>query len=402
MKFEVFQSQPHDKDFFNKYFIATYFLESETTLFDAAWNLAIGQSVGNPSARSEFESEELFQNHCCIVMHDKEELNASKGQVKIAFPIENINFASDGISQLLVQLMGGQMDIDNIIQCHLIDIQFPPSAMNELLGPKIGLKEMKILCDAEDRPLFGGIVKPKVGLSPEKHLDLVKRLVDGGCDFIKEDEILSDPAHCPIDKRGPLVMNYINNQKRKIFYCVSINADHDHLLSRVELVNDLGGNGIHVNFHCGMGSYKAIRKLNLPLLMHFQKSGDKLLNCTQHRYSISQNVLFKIAGLSGCSTLHVGMIGGYSTTEDDVMKNIVKEMNAINCVPALSCGMHAGLVEYIKSILGHTNWMANCGGSLTSHPMGTLAGTKAMAQAVRGEINNPEYREAIAKWGIKE
>jgi hypothetical protein len=34
--------------------------------------------------------------------------------------------------------------------------------------------------------------------------------------------------------------------------------------------------------------------------------------------------------------------------------------------------------------------------------MGTLAGTKAMAQAVRGEINNPEYRAAIAKWGIKE
>ena len=35
-----------------KYFIVTYELESETNLRDASWQLAIGQSVGNPNVRN--------------------------------------------------------------------------------------------------------------------------------------------------------------------------------------------------------------------------------------------------------------------------------------------------------------------------------------------------------------
>ena len=401
MKFDIFQSDitPH---ILNNYFIATFFLESSVSLENAAWNIAIGQSIGNPSARSEFESEELFENHACLVLHKKQDLQEKSGTVKIAFPVSNINFETDGISQVLVHLMGGHLDIDTILTCHLEDITFPESMRNSLKGPVIGLKEMKDYCDAHNRPLFGGITKPKVGLSPEKHLDLVKKLVDGGCDFIKEDEILSDPAHCPIEKRVPLVMDYIRSQARKVFYAVSIHADHDEILNRVKRVYELGGNGVHVNFHCGLGVYKAIRKLNLPMLVHFQKSGDKLINHNTHNFKINQSVIFKLAALSGCSTLHVGMIGGYSTTEDNIMKKIVQDMNNVNAIPALSCGMHPGLIDHIQGILGHNNWMANVGGALTSHPMGTLAGTKAMKQSVCGEKTSEEYLAAIQKWGYKQ
>ena len=45
--------------------IATYFLQSKTTLADAAWNLSIGQSVGNPNVRNEWETDELFIKYSC-------------------------------------------------------------------------------------------------------------------------------------------------------------------------------------------------------------------------------------------------------------------------------------------------------------------------------------------------
>jgi ribulose-bisphosphate carboxylase large chain len=388
------------KEFSDSYFIVTYWLKSQTNLRDAAWNLAIGQSVGNPNQRSEFETDELFEHHSCLVLADEKELLAKKeGVVDVAFPQANINFATDGISQLLVQIMGGQADIDLIESCVIKDLRLTPSMRACLKGPVIGLKEMKAYCGVpEDRILLGGITKPKVGLSPGRHLELVKQLVDGGCNFIKEDEILSDPAHCPIEKRVPLVMDYIHKTNAKVFYCVSISSDPAYILERVKLVHELGGNGIHVNFHCGMGVYKSIRELNLPLLMHFQKSGDKIL--TTGPFSISDRVLYLIAGMSGCSTLHVGMIGGYLNDETERTKRIVNELNAINCVPALSCGMHPGLVDYIKQEVGHANWMANVGGALTSHPMGTLAGVKAMRQAIDGNYG-PEYDAAIKKWGKK-
>ena len=38
-------------------------------------------------------------------------LLARKGEVKIAFPTVNLDFAQDGVSQLLCQIMGGQLDI---------------------------------------------------------------------------------------------------------------------------------------------------------------------------------------------------------------------------------------------------------------------------------------------------
>lgn len=387
-------------EFFEKYYIATYKLKSRTTLRDAAWNLAIGQSVGNPNQRSEFETDELFEHHSCLVLANEKELSGQKqGIVDIAFPQANINFATDGISQLLVQTFGGQCDIDLIEGCELLDIRLTPSMRACLKGPVIGLKEMKHnLGVPENKVLLGGIVKPKVGLSPERHLELVKQLIDGGCNFIKEDEILSDPAHCPIEKRVPMVMDYIRKTNAKVYYCVSIHSDPGVILERVKLVHKLGGNGIHVNFHCGLGVYKSIRELNLPLLLHFQKSGDKLLNTGP--YHINERLIFKLVAMSGCSTLHVGMIGGYLNDETQRTKDIIEDLNKINSVPALSCGMHPGLIDYITKEVGHANWLANVGGALTAHPLGTLAGVKAMRQAIDQE-HGVEYEAAIQKWGKK-
>jgi len=403
LKYDIFKPEYKlDSSFFANYFIVTYLIGSKTDLKDAAWNLAIGQSIGNPSKRSEFESQDLIDNHCAIILHDEKSLeNLKEGIVKIAFAEANINFKTDGVSQLLVQIMGGQCDIDIFEKCVIKDIKLTPNMENCLQGPKIGLKEMREYCGvSQEKPLFGGIVKPKVGLSPQKNLDLVKKLIDGGCNFIKEDEILSDPDHCRIEDRVPPVMDYIKSTNAKVYYAVSIHSDPAHILNRVKQVYELGGNAVHVNFHCGLGVYKSIRELDLPILVHFQKSGDKILNCYDHKFAIDQDVIFKLVGQSGCSTLHAGMIGGYMDNETQAVKKTISMLNDINCVPALSCGMHPGLIDYILDVVGHSNWMANVGGALTSHPSGTLAGTKAMRQAIDKNYGD-EYHQAIEKWGKK-
>ena len=67
-----------------KYFIVTYYLEAKTSLRDAAWNLAIGQSIGNPNNRSVWETEEMFENHSCFILANEEYLKSTKvGNVKI-------------------------------------------------------------------------------------------------------------------------------------------------------------------------------------------------------------------------------------------------------------------------------------------------------------------------------
>jgi ribulose 1,5-bisphosphate carboxylase large subunit-like protein len=241
-------------------------------------------------------------------------------------------------------------------------------------------------------------VKPKIGITPDVLLEMVKELVEGGVNFIKEDEIMANPSFCSIEERVPLISEYLKD--KKVVYAVCINGDHDCVLERAKRVYALGGNAIHVNFWAGLGVYKCLRKLNLPLFIHFQKSGDKILTNKSHAFSIDWKVICYLAGLMGVDTIHSGMIGGYSTTSEDDMKDIINILASSNVVPALSCGMHPGLVQFIVNKIG-VNWLANCGGAIHGHSGGTVAGAKAMRQAIDGNLDCPEYCQAIEKWGIR-
>src|SRR3954468_17649624 len=136
---DIFRPE-YDESIMNDYYVVTYYMESRTTLKDAAWNLAIGQSVGNPNNRSEFETDELFRDHSCLILANPDELNEiQSGYVNIAFPEKNINFEEDGISSLLVQIMGGQCDIDIVHKCVVKDIKLTVAMEQCLLRPYFGL-----------------------------------------------------------------------------------------------------------------------------------------------------------------------------------------------------------------------------------------------------------------------
>ncbi len=383
----------------SNYFIATYELASLGNLGAASWNLAIGQSVGNPNVRNSWETDELFEKHSCIILHERSELEKTKsGTVSIAFPDINIDFEEDGISQLLCMLMGGQMDIDSITQCRLIDLKLSENSLKLFKGPKFGIKGIRKYLGINDKPLLGGIVKPKTGISPETLLEMVKELVYGGVNFIKEDEILSNPSFCPLEKRVEMISNFISSSNHKIVYSACINSNPFELQNRVKSVYEAGGNSVHVNIWSGLGAYQSIRNLDLPIFIHYQKSGDKVITDKSHRFSISWEVLCYLAGISGVDFIHAGMYGGYSTTEELELQETLRILHKHDVMPALSCGMHPGLVEIIREKFGN-DWMANVGGAIHGHPKGTLAGAKAMRQSIDRKYGH-EYDVAIKKWGL--
>jgi ribulose 1,5-bisphosphate carboxylase large subunit-like protein len=385
-----------------EYFIATYDLEGKVSLRDAAWELAIGQSVGNPNVRNQWETDELFIKYSCKVIGNEEEMRQLKrGKVTIAFPIVNTNWKEDGITQLLVQVMGGQLDIDNITYCRLIDLIFPETVHKAFLGPKFGIKGIRDYVGVHDKPLLGGIIKPKTGITPEILLKMVQELVEGGVNFIKEDEILSNPDFCPISVRVPLIMDYIRSSGRNVVYAVCINADYPYVIDRVKEVYRLGGNGVHINFWNGLGVYKAVRELDLPIFVHFQKSGDKILTDIHHRFSIDFRVICMLAGMMGVDFIHAGMWGGYSSTDDSELQGILDTLHEYGVMPALSCGMHPGIVQAIRKRFG-CEFMANTGGAIHGHPGGSKAGAVAMRAAIDGNVESDEYKAAIQKWGYIE
>ena len=383
-----------------KYILCKYFLSSSLNLRLAAWSLSIGQSVGNPNVRNHWETDELFENHSCFVIGDENELKKKlEGEVTIAFPIANTDFETDGISHLLCQFMGGQMDIDIVTKCHLLSVEFPQHIEDKyFMKPKYGIDGIREFTGAHDKPLFGGIVKPKIGVSSDVLLEMVKEMVEGGINFIKEDEIMSNPACCPIEERVPKIMEYLKD--KNVIYAVCINCDPHHVIDRVNKVYELGANAVHINFWSGLGVYKSIRQLDLPMFIHFQKSGDKVLTNKSHDYHISWDVICDLAGLMGVDFIHAGMWGGYMSDNEEELKNTLNILHNRNVMPALSCGMHAGLVEAINKRFG-INYMANVGGAIHGHPNGSKSGAMAMRQSIDKEYGE-EYHIAIAKWGLTE
>jgi ribulose-bisphosphate carboxylase large chain len=382
------------------FFRVLYSLESTVSLFDAAENIAIGQSVGNPKVRNGWETPELWERAGCRIEGDVEAMKqVMSGDVWISFPLANIDLATDGVSQLLCHVMGGQLDINTITRCSVKDIEMPEEVISKYFkGPKFGFEKVREFVKVYDKPLLGGIVKPKVGITKDVLLEIVKQMVEGGVNFIKEDEIMANPIHCPLEERVPLISEYLKD--KNVVYCFCINGDADVVLDRVKFVAAHGGNGVHVNFWSGIGIYKRIRELDLPIYVHYQKSGITILSDPRHAYHIVWNVFCKLAGWCGVDFIHAGMIGGYSDNDRNEMKQVMETLHKAGVVPALSCGMHPGLVNALRKSIGN-DWMANCGGGIHGHPSGTFAGARAMRQAIDG-TGGEEYEEAVKKWGFVE
>ena len=361
------------------YFYVTYEVESTVSVYDAGWNIAVGQSIGNPTKRSVWETDDMIENHCAKIMRSKD-FEKKKGRVTIAYPSANIDWDTDGIAHLLCMIQGGQVDIDTIRKCRVVDLEIHPQTIDTYFRkPKYGITGMREYTGNFGKPFFGGIVKPKTGITPQILLEMTKELVEGGVNFIKEDEILSNPNICRLEDRVELISNYL--QDKRVVYCFCINSDPAHIENRARFVSQNGGNGVHINVWSGLGSYRTIRNLDLPLFIHYQKSGDKVITGKRNPFGIEWTVLCQIAAMSGVDTIHAGMWGGYLSDPEDEINAYMKVLHDGNVVPALSCGMTAELIPPIVEKFG-VDWMANVGGAIHGHPDGTLAGARKIRNAI--------------------
>ena len=363
---------------YEEYFYVTYEVESTVSVYDAAWNIAVGQSIGNPTKRSVWETTEMIAKYCAKILRN-DNFEASRGIVEIAYPIANIDWQQDGISQLLCIIQGGQTDIATITRCRALKLDFDPDFVARTFNrPKFGISGFRDFTNTHNKPFFGGIVKPKTGISPQQLLEMTQEMVEGGVNFIKEDEVMSNPNICPLEVRVPLIAEYL--QGKPVVYCFCINSDPAYILDRARFVATNGGNGVHINIWSGLGAVKSVRDLDLPLYIHYQKSGDKVITHPANPFGISWHLLCQLAAFAGVDTIHAGMWGGYLSDTEEDLRDVFAVLHANNVVPALSCGMEPKLVEPIVNKFG-IDWMANVGGYIHSDPLGTREGSKKMCAA---------------------
>ena len=342
-----------------------------------------------------------------------EDVTKSHFIVRLAFPKANF---LDQIPGLLSAVAGNIMFSNSI---KLLDLEFPESFVKSFKGPKFGIEGIRKILGVKDRPLLNNMIKPCIGIDPDTGSKLCYEVALGGTDIIKDDEL--NVATVPISPLKERVKKYMEAIKRadkekgeKTLYTANITDEAKRLMENAHIAIDAGANALMVNFPVGFGSLRELAEdpnINVPILFHPAFTG-AVFNSP---YSgVSLPVLAKLARLAGADMVMFpspyGKMGmrksRHITTANTVRSSFYQIKSAF---PAVGAGVHPGLVPVTVGDLG-IDVIIGVGGAIHGHPLGAVAGAKAMRQAIDATMNgtpleeaaknNKELASALQVWGI--
>jgi ribulose-bisphosphate carboxylase large chain len=318
---------------------------------------------------------------------------------KIAYPKEL--FEPGNMPNILSSIAGNVFGLRALENLRLIDIDFPSKLVKSFKGPKFGIEGIRRLLKVYDRPLVGTIIKPKLGLKTADHAKVAYEGWIGGCDIVKDDENLSSQSFNPFEERVAKTLEARDRAEKetgeKKVYMVNITAETEQMLKRAELVLDHGGEYVMVDIlACGFAALQTLRNQDFKLVIHAHRAGHAAFT-KNPKHGISMKVIAKVARMIGVDQLHVGtVVGKMFETKDEVRENceaLKTEMSGLKPVlPVASGGLHPGLVPSLMELFGK-DFVIQAGGGIHGHSGGTVAGAKAMRQAVDATLQGVPLKE---------
>ncbi len=338
-----------------------------------------------------------------------------RAETQLSWPLSNMG---PSLPNLLATVAGNLFELRQFSALRLLDLQLPPEFRDAYLGPQFAVHGTRRLTGVYDRPLIGTIVKPSVGLSPAETASLVQQLVDGGIDFIKDDELQADGPHCPFAERVDAVMRVIGNHAdatgRKPMFAFNITGEIDQMLHRHDLVERAGGTCIMVSLNSvGLPGLAYLRR-HARLPIHAHRNGWGLFQRSPH-IGIGCLAYQKFWRLAGADHMHVnGLRNKFCEPDDSVLASAREcaqpmfDGRGCEVMPVFSSGQTVNQVPDTWNALQTPDLIFAAGGGLVAHPAGVAAGVRAMRQAWEAAMSgiplathaasHPELRQALEKY----
>lgn len=392
--------------------VCTYELRGSFPLRDAARILAAEQTTGTwTEVRTAPKSVEERLSGRVV------EIDEASHRARIAFPLEI--FELENLPGFLAIVAGNFFGLGSLTRARWVDFEVPRAAAKAFPGPRFGIPGLRRLLGTErsGRPHCGTIVKPKVGLDPQGTARVCKEAALGGLDFIKDDETLTNQSFCPFDERVRLVMEALDAARsetgHRTLYAANVTASERVMLERADVVKSLGGNCVMIDvLTAGYHGLQALRghgALQVPIHVHRAFHG---AITRSPDYGVSMVVLSKLVRLVGGDQFHTGTASGKMEHPEDlgaILAALRAPRPGLAAVwPVASGGMHPASVEREVAAFG-MDFVVQAGGGVHGHPDGTLAGAKALRQAVEAAAeriplaeyaqSHPELLKALEKWG---
>lgn len=391
-------------------------------------------------------------------------IDEAKNLVWIAYPWRIFD-SGGNIQNILTFLAGNVFGMSTVKECKLLDVYFPPQMLVKYDGPSYTIDDMREYLQIERRPIWGTIIKPKIGLTSPEYAELCYDFWSGGGDFVKNDEPQADQDFAPFERMVDdlrHVMDRIEQEtgKTKVHSFNISSADYDTMLKRADYIQSVMKPGSYAflvdGITAGWMAVQTIRRHYPDVFLHFHRAGHGAFTREENPIGFTVPVLTKFARLAGASGIHtgtaaVGKMAG--SPKEDIMAakqalNLYAEGDFFKQVwseipekdedlklaiereaqgedykdfgywrvvkktcPIISGGLNPVLIGKFLDLIGTPDFITTMGGGVHSHPMGTKAGATAVLQAYeawKAKVPLEEYakdkvelREAITFYGNK-
>ena len=246
----------------------------------------------------------------------------------------------------------------------------------------------------------------------------MRELVEGGIDFIKDDELQADGPHCPFDERVKAVMRVVNDHAdrtgKKVMVAFNLTGDLDQMRRRHDLVLAQGGTCVMavLNSVGLVGLHELRRHSQLPIHAHRAGWGYLTRSAGLGWDFAPWQMLWRLAG---ADHMHVnGLRNKFSESDDSVIASAravlapVMPEAPMPAMPVFSSGQTGLQAADTYAAIGRADLIHTAGGGIFGHPQGVAAGVDALREAWVAAIEgvplerhaerHPSLRAALGFW----
>ncbi len=379
--------------------VATYWIQADKSMDMALMGqvLAIEQTTGTwvpvpgetPEIRAKHVAKVIGVYEAPFYEYGlPEDIKHREYILQVAFPSANVE---DQLPMLLTATIGNISLVPNF---KLLDLRMPKTTLDQYQGPAFGIDGWyKALGINKGRPLLNNMIKPCSGYPLEVGTRLFKDVAMGGCDVIKDDELIANMCYNDAVER---VKHYMAIEKQvyettgeHTLYTVNVTDRLPRMFDLAKRCIDAGANAMMVNYLAvGPEAMRALAEdpaINVPILAHMDLAGAYFMS--PYQGISSPIILGKIPRLCGADGIVLPFsLGGKGIYMHDrfmaTCRNLTYPFGKLKpTLPMPSGGITPANVPDIMNNLGK-DIMIGSGGGIHAHPLGPTAGTKAFRQAI--------------------
>lgn len=334
----------------------------------------------------------------------------------IAYPMDL--FEENSVVNIMSSIVGNVFGFKAVSALRLEDMRIPVALVKTFPGPNFGIYDERVLLNKWGRPLLGGTVKPKLGLSAKDYSKIIYECLVGGLDTTKDDENMNSQPFNRWRDRFCYGMEAVEKAKAETgemkghWFNVTAGSTEESL-RRLEFLKEQGSNMFMFDFiTAGFAATADIVKRagELRMIMHCHRAMHAVFT-RQPNHGIHFRVIAKWLRLAGGDHVHTGTVvgkleGSLSETKDVI--NLLRERvtpkgktlyfeqdwAGLKTVwPVASGGIHVHHIPQLYEIYGNDAfWLF--GGGTHGHPRGSRAGATANRVATEAIAAGKTLEEA--------